>query len=134
MARMIETGVVLIGLDRPRQLRFGVNAIALAEPLLSVELSVILNARRMSIGDMRALLYASLKWEDERLTLERVGDLMEDAAVNDPEFFANTVERIFEAIVACRLFKRADPNAQAEAAPPASANGSPTPGATPTGR
>jgi hypothetical protein len=127
-------GIIPLILDRPRSLRFGINAIALVEPLLSVELSTILNARRMSIGDMRALLYASLKWEDERLTLERVGDLMEEAAVKDPEFFAETVERVFKAVVACRLFKRGDPNAQAEATatPAASANGSPQPGATPT--
>jgi hypothetical protein len=128
-------GTVPINLDRERLLRFGVNAIALVEPLLTVELSTILNLRRMSIGDMRALLYASLKWEDEHLTPDRVGDLMEDAAVKDPEFFANTVERVFEAVVACRLFKRADPNAKSEAAPAlASANGSPLPGATPTDR
>jgi len=133
MARTIIEGTVPIVLDRPRNLRFGVNAMSLAEPLLHEDFDAILKGARMSIGDMRALLYACLKWEDARLTLDQVGDLMEAAIIGNSNFYLDTVELIFECVVASGLVKRAtDPNAPTEAAPSASANGLNQRGTTPT--
>lgn len=129
---MSETVIIL--LDRERTLRFDYNALCDVEPLLREELAAILKAGRMSMGDLRALMYAGMKWEDPRLTLERTGELIEAAAIKDENFFATAVERVFEAIVACRLFGARSPNAPAEAAPPsASDNGSTRRSATPTG-
>jgi hypothetical protein len=128
MANELTTGLVPIVLDRPRSLRFGVNALSLADPLLKTEFTQIIKDRRMGIGDLRILLWASLKWEDDRLTLDQVGDLMEDAAIADPDFFSSAVEKVFHAVGACRLFKaRADSGnlkAEAMSAASASANGS----------
>ena len=127
------SGTVIILLDRERALRFDYNALCDVEPLLREELAAILKAGRMSMGDLRALIYAGMKWEDARLTLERTGELIEAAAIKDENFFATAAECVFEAIVACRLFGARSPNAPAEAAPPsASDNGSMRRSATPT--
>src|SRR4051794_576100 len=124
---------VTIVLDRERILRFDYNALCDVEPLLREELSEILRQGHMSMGDLRALMFAGLKWDDARLTVQKVGNLIENAAIKEKEFFSTAAERVFEAIVECRLFGARGPNASPGATGSlASDNGSTTRDATPT--
>jgi len=71
-----QRGEVEITLDKPRIIRLTTNAIARAEELLGTSL---LNGNPRSFGfkEARALLFVGIN--DRKLTLEKVGDLMDEA-------------------------------------------------------
>ena len=105
---------VTIELDRPRRLRFDVNALADAEERLGMGLGKIMQ-QEASFALLRTLLWAGLKWEDRRLTTpEAAGTLLQQYLVGggDLEVVAT---RIMEAILASGLFSERvddDPNAE----------------------
>lgn len=65
-------------LDRPRRLRFSINAFVDLEKALKRPLGAILTGTTaVSIEDFRAMLWAGLRWEDPDLTLEKAGEVLE---------------------------------------------------------
>jgi len=94
---------VLIELDKPRQLRLEANAIADAEEKLGMGFGKIMKAE-LSIALVRVMLWAGLKWQDRALTLEKVGNLINNFLRNggDIEYLG---QKISEAIIASGLFK-----------------------------
>ena len=58
---------VTINLDKPRTLRYGINALVKVEDLSHV-----------GIKDLLIIVYAGLCHEDKTLTLEKVGDLIDE--------------------------------------------------------
>jgi len=68
---------VLIELDKPRILRYGINALAIVEELLGKPLTA-LDFNNVSVKDMRAILYAGLYHEDSSLTPEKAADLIDE--------------------------------------------------------
>lgn len=73
MSRYVE-----ITLDKPRRLRFDINALADVEGVLGGGLAAVFSEQQAGIRSLRALLWAGLKWEDPTLTLSRVGELIQD--------------------------------------------------------
>lgn len=66
---------VLIELDKARNLRLGVNQLATLQ-----DLGVDLNkSETMGLRELRAFFFVALVWEDKSLTLEKTGDLLDDA-------------------------------------------------------
>ena len=63
-------------LDRPRTLRYGMNALAKIEDITGKSL-MSLDLASVSIKDLLAIVYAGLYHEDKELTLEQVGDLID---------------------------------------------------------
>jgi hypothetical protein len=72
MANM-HRGFVQIELDRVRNLRYTMNALAEIEDILGVPLSELENIK-MSIKNVRVILWAGLIHEDPTLTQEEVGN------------------------------------------------------------
>lgn len=104
---------VTIELDRPRRLRFDVNALADAEERLGMGLGRIMQ-QEASFALLRTLLWAGLRHEDRRLTPEAAGTLLQQhiAGGGDLETVA---ARVMEAILASGLFSERvddDPNAE----------------------
>jgi hypothetical protein len=71
---------ILITLDKPRHLRFDINAMVTFEELTGLNL-LKESARRqiekdMSVAQFRAFLFACLVHEEQTLTLEQVGNLI----------------------------------------------------------
>lgn len=70
---------VTIELDKPRTLRYGMNALAKIEDITGKTiLSLDLNS--LGIKDLLVIVYAGLCHEDKELTIERVGDLLDEYA------------------------------------------------------
>ena len=67
--------LIPIMLDKPRNLRFGYNAICDYETV-SGERFTNLSKNELTCSQLRVLLWASLRHEDPTLTLEMVGDMM----------------------------------------------------------
>ena len=68
---------VLIELDKPRTLRYGLNALVTIEEQIGRPLTG-LDFNNVSVKDLRAILYAGLFHEDKELTPEKVADLVDD--------------------------------------------------------
>lgn len=97
---------VTIDLDKIRNLRFGTNAIAQSEELLDRKLlDVIKNGA--SLRELRVMIYCGLVWEDPSLTLETVGDLMDDGA--EKHGFEYLGEKLGEAITLAYPDKKKQP-------------------------
>lgn len=71
-----QRGEVEITLDKPRILRLTTNSIVRAEEILGVSL-LNENPRAFGFKEARALLFVGLN--DRKLTLEKVGELMDGA-------------------------------------------------------
>lgn len=73
----IKEKKIFVELDKKRELRFDLNAMAELEEIYGDFQETIesLN-KKISIKAMRALLYAGLKHEDESLTLKKVGSMV----------------------------------------------------------
>ena len=83
---------ILIELDKPRILRYGINALATIEEILGKPLTN-LDLNSVSVKDLRVILYAGLYHEDSSLTPEKAADLVDE--YSDIETAA---EKIAEAI------------------------------------
>jgi len=68
---------VTIELDRPRNLRYGINALIKVEEMTGRTISK-LDLENISMKDLRTILYAGLYHEDKDLTPDRVGALIDD--------------------------------------------------------
>lgn len=68
---------VTIELDKPRTLRYGINALAKIEesigrPIMGLDLE------NLGIRELLVIVYAGLYHEDKALTIEQVGDLIDE--------------------------------------------------------
>lgn len=68
---------ITIQLDKPRTLRYGINALAKIEDITSKPL-MQLDLNNVGIKDMLVICYAGLYHEDKALTIEKVGDLIDE--------------------------------------------------------
>lgn len=68
---------VTIQLDKPRTLRYGMNALIKIEELTGKNLTK-LDLDDISIKDLRTIVYAGLFHEDKDLTPEKCADLIDD--------------------------------------------------------
>lgn len=64
-------------LDKPRTLRYGMNALAKIEDITGKNL-MKLDLANVSVKDLLAIVYAGLYHEDKSLTVEKVGDLIDE--------------------------------------------------------
>ncbi|HBV97781.1 MAG: hypothetical protein JL50_02930 [Peptococcaceae bacterium BICA1-7] len=72
---------IVIELDKPRNLRLGINALVLAEEIICRPVTQV-NAKNAGVREIRAMLWAGLHHEDKMLTLEQVGDFIEEAGLD----------------------------------------------------
>ncbi len=68
---------ITVNLDKPRVLRYGINALARIEDLIGKPLTN-LDLQNVGIKDLLVIIYAGLYHEDETLTVEKVGDLIDE--------------------------------------------------------
>lgn len=68
---------VSIQLDKVRNLRYGINALCTIEDLLGKSISS-LDLQNLSMKDLRLVIFAGLLHEDNTLTPEKVGALIDD--------------------------------------------------------
>lgn len=97
-------GSVPITLDKERQLRFDLNALADADEVAGKSISEFLAGDRVGLSAIRALLWAGLKGEDRRLTVEQAGQLMQDELAKGADSISAITMKIREAMVAAGLF------------------------------
>src|SRR5690606_18855848 len=99
-----------------RRLRFDINALADAEMQLGMGLGRFMQ-QEATFAVLRVLLWAGLKWQDRRMTLERAGTILQQhiAGGGGLEAAGTTVT---EAIMTSGLFRGVeegvDPNMEAE--------------------
>lgn len=86
-------GEVSLVLDRPRHLRFDINAICDAEENLGLGFQTLLAPERVGLYTIRIMLWAGLKWEDRGLTKDQAGKLLEEYMEkgNDPDELAQKI-------------------------------------------
>lgn len=70
---------VTIELDKPRTLRYGMNALAKIEDITGKTI-MALDLNSLGIKDLLVIVYAGLCHEDKSLTIEQVGDLLDEYA------------------------------------------------------
>ncbi|MEG1520203.1 MAG: hypothetical protein RR458_04370, partial [Clostridia bacterium] len=68
---------VTIELDKPRTLRFGVNALVVVEELTGKAITK-LDLNNISMKDLRTIIYAGLVHDDKELTPEKAGELIDE--------------------------------------------------------
>ncbi len=68
---------VTIELDKPRTLRYGMNALIKIEELTGKNLTK-LDLDNISVKDLRTIVYAGLFHEDKELTPEKCADLIDE--------------------------------------------------------
>ncbi|MBC9786294.1 hypothetical protein H1S01_17690 [Heliobacterium chlorum] len=85
-----QRGIVDIVLDKPRKLRYTLNALAEIEDKLGVSVTE-LNGANLGMKAIRTFLWAGLAHEDEDLTEREVGEMV------DFDNFAHVQEKIAEA-------------------------------------
>jgi hypothetical protein len=71
-----ERGEVTVTLDKVRTLKFTLNSLVYAEEN-GVDIQAMGKATGVKLKDLRTLLFAGLMHEDELLTPETVGDLID---------------------------------------------------------
>jgi len=72
---MTQMQWVPIQLDKQRRLRFDTNAFCMLEEITGRSFSEV--AQKAGITEIRALLYCGLYWDDNSLTLETTGEIMD---------------------------------------------------------
>lgn len=73
---------VTINLDRPRRLRYTMNALISMEEALGKPIGQLIsdyNTGTIGFKDMRIIIWAGLLHENPDLTLEQVGDMIDEA-------------------------------------------------------
>ena len=68
---------VTIEMDKPRTLRYGMNALIKIEELTGKNLTK-LDLDNISVKDLRTIVYAGLFHEDKELTPEKCADLIDE--------------------------------------------------------
>lgn len=72
----MKKGITIV-LDKPRTLRYGMNALAKIETITGKSI-LALDLDKVSIRDLLAIVYGGLYHEDKTLTIEKVGDLIDE--------------------------------------------------------
>ena len=67
---------VVVNLDRPRKIKYTINALATLEDILERPVTEL--GSNVGVRELRALLWAGLLHEDANLTLEQAGNLMDE--------------------------------------------------------
>lgn len=105
-----------IELDKPRRLRFDINALADAEEELGTGIGKALQMRA-GIREIRALLWAGLKWEERGLTLSRTGMILQGHLSSGGGSLEDVAGAIGEALEASGLMQEGgEGNEEAETA------------------
>lgn len=74
---------ITYNLDKPRTLRYGMNALAKIEDITGKSL-MSLDLNSVGVKDLLAIVYAGLYHEDKDLTIESVGDLIDEySSINE---------------------------------------------------
>lgn len=68
---------VTINLDKPRTIRYGINALAKVEDLIGKPITA-LDLNKVGIKDLLVIIFAGLYQDDKTLTIEKVGDLVDE--------------------------------------------------------
>lgn len=102
--------------DRPRNLRFDVNALADLEDRAKAGIAQLFSEERIGLNALRLMLWAGLKHEDRTLTVERVGDMLSEY-LSKGGSLEEVTQILSEAVEACGLFERADQNKEGSVAP-----------------
>lgn len=110
-------GSVPIVLDKERQLRLDINALADADEVAGKAVNEFLSGERVGLSALRALLWAGLKGDDPRLTLTQAGALI------DTDRLPELISAIREAIVASGIGGNGKKNGTPPAKPSPSDNG-----------
>ncbi len=114
---------VQVTLDRPRALRYSINAIAELERVLGQPIGEIVGAMRaLSIMTIRAMVWAGLRHENSRLTLDGAG-LLIDTYLAGGGTLGDLYGRLDAALVASGTFGRAPDGGAEGNAPIASPSG-----------
>lgn len=71
-----QKGIVSVELDKERNIRFTMNALAEIEDALGVPLSEMEKVA-MTMKNIRTILWAGLIHEDDSLTVEQVGNMVD---------------------------------------------------------
>ena len=93
--------MIILELDRPRELRFGFKALKLAKALLEKSIIEVMNemqTNKQGFFDndiFEKLLYCGLKADDDELKLESIEDILDKMSY--AELNSKLVEAIFEA-------------------------------------
>lgn len=113
-------GSVSITLDKERHLRVDINAITDALEVSEKAVSDFVTNRSVTLPAVRALLWAGSKWEDRRLTLQQVGDLMQAEFLKSGTIdLIEMASKIWDAMEASGLISRGEEkNGKAEAGKP----------------
>lgn len=77
-----QRGMVKVQLDKVRNLRYTMNALAEIEDILGVPLGEMGNIQ-MTMKNIRVILWAGLIHEDKELTLEQVGDMIDMSNIQE---------------------------------------------------
>ncbi len=68
---------IIINLDKPRTLRYGMNALAKIEAITGKSV-LSLEMDKLGVRDLLAIAYGGLYHEDKTLTIEKVGNLIDE--------------------------------------------------------
>lgn len=116
-------GTVPIQLDKARNLKLDFNALADADSVDGRAINEFLSGQRGSMAAIRALMWAGLKHEDPRLTVQEVGQLIQDAMINGGDSLASLSTKIHEAIIAAGMFAAKKNGMESTSHPSTSPNG-----------
>lgn len=72
----MKNGITIV-LDKPRTLRYGINALVKVEELTGKSITK-LDLNQVGIKDLLIIIYAGLCHEDKDLTIEKVGELIDE--------------------------------------------------------
>lgn len=87
----MKKGITIV-LDKPRTLRYGMNALAKIEDITGKSI-LSLDLNKVGIKDLLGIVYGGLYHEDKTLTPEKVGDLIDEYSD-----LASIAEKIGEAL------------------------------------
>ena len=99
-----NTAVQFDMLDKPRNLRFDMNAFADLEERLGIGPSQLFAEDRSGFSTIRGLVWAGLKWEDARLKIETVGALLQTYMEAGGEL-GDVMTEVAKALNASGMFK-----------------------------
>ncbi len=117
----IKKSVLVDIFDKPRNIRFDVNAISDLEELLGMGVGEIVGNPKVSgFRTVRGLVWAGLKHEDPTLTPQKAGDLMQDFMERTGKGIDVIASTVSKAILESGAFdtkKKADPQTGEPAEP-----------------
>lgn len=71
---MKDKKIVTLVLDKERHLYFSLNSLEMIEDLTGVSIDKI--SENMNMKTLKAIVYSGLVWEDKKLTLDAVGEMI----------------------------------------------------------